>query len=634
VIAYLRRSLHQLIRSERGIALPMALMVTVVGMGLAAVPIVASVNSQSGNRHNQGSNEALAAAEAGAEVALHKQGLLHIAIDNSQLCVAESGASPGWCPLEPRTTNTGTIVPGSIGLASYTYRVLPCYGVGANYEGCNAVTASAECPEDPVQVVATGTARIAGHDVNRRVSVIGCADSTPALPPNWEEEEQTLNSELTTLEEELVTLELPGKSLEATRTTQEEKRTKLEEIIRIEEAEGKQEFEERQRYEEKEVTREVPPPVFSGGQVVGIEGLVMGNNAQVYNGGVGTNGAVSMEGSANVCGTVRYVTTKVARNGSENAPGNCAAGRTFVQSSPVTYPPVQLPAEIATKNSNARLAASDPVPSNVWQRGNISWNESKRELTVSYSELTLEGALPYYLCKLTLAGGSKLRAGSGRSIRIFFDEPKNCSGLNGSAQLQIANGATVYADSNHGPGFYFLGSSEKGKSKIELGGGADVSQFVVYAPRSQIVANNGVNLNGTIIGQSLELQGGAQINKASPFTPPTTTEFVPPEVIKEKVKVALPSEKVETVLHVHKEEKREVENEIVNSTTQIDGINTEPIQEQSTKVSEKSTALAEFRKKIEELAGSAGSGSSFKKSTFTECSAAEPHTTGTPSAGC
>jgi hypothetical protein len=429
-----------------------------------------------------------------------------------------------------------------------------------------------------------------------------------------------------------VTLEEPGKSLEATRTTQEEKRTKLEELIRIEEAEGKQEFEERQEYKEEEVTREVPPAVFSGGQIVGIEGLVMGNNAQVYNGGVGSNAAVSMTGSANVCGTVRYVTTFTANNGSEKA--NCSAGRTLVKSAPVTYPPVQLPAEISTKNSNARLGAADPVPSNVWQRGNISWNESKRELTVSYSELTLEGTLPYYLCKLTLAGGSKLRSGAGKSIRIFFDEPKNCSGLNGSAQLQIANGASVYADSNHGPGFYFLGSSEKGKSKIELGGGADVSQFVVYAPRSQIVANNGVNLNGTIIGQSLELQGGAQINKASPFTPPTTTEFVAPEVIKEKVKTALPVKKVETVLHVHKEEKREAEEAITNATNEIGAINTEPILVQGTKVSEKLTELADYPQPGNSNGGSSATGTSFEKSGFTECSAMPPRGNGTPSAGC
>jgi hypothetical protein len=632
VIDRLLRSLRLLRRSEHGLALPMALMVTVVGMGLAAVPIVASVNSQTGNSRNLGGNEALAAAEAGAEVGLHKQGLMHLAVDKSRLCVSETEAGPGWCPTEPRADNTGTIVPGTVGLASYTYRVLPCYGAGAEYGGCSAVAASAQCTEDPVQVVATGSAQVGGKTVKRRVSVIGCAGSIASLPPNWEEELTKLESELKTYEEELVTLEEPGKSKEAIRTTQEKHRTELEEIIRKEEAEGKQEFEERQKYKEEEVTREVAPPVFSGGQIVGIEGLVMGNNAQVYNGGAGSNAAVSMTGSANVCGTVRYVTTFTANNGSEKA--NCSAGRTVVKSSPVTYPPVSLPAEIATKNSNARLAGPDPVPSNVWQRGNISWNESKRELTVNYSELTLEGTLPYFLCKLTLAGGSTLRSGAGKSIRIFFDEPQNCSGLNGSAQLQIANGTSVTADSNHGPGFYFLGSSEKGKSKIELGGGSNVSQFVVYAPRSQIVANNGVNLNGTIIGQSLELQGGAQINKAGNFTPPTTTEFVAPEIIKEKVKTALPAEKVETVLHIHKEEKRKADTEIVNTTTEIESINTEPIKKQGTKVSEKSVQLAEYIDLINSSAGTDGSGTSFAKSGFTECKAPSAHTVGPPSAGC
>ncbi len=87
----------------------------------------------------------------------------------------------------------------------------------------------------------------------------------------------------------------------------------------------------------------VPPPnVYASGQVVGIDWLKMNNNAQVYAGGAGSNGAVSMVGSANVCGTVSYGTTFTTDNSSsKNKPSNCAS-RTAAQGT-TEYPPITLP---------------------------------------------------------------------------------------------------------------------------------------------------------------------------------------------------------------------------------------------------------------------------------------------------
>lgn len=620
----LRAAFLELRRSERGIALPMALMVTVVGMGMAAVPIVASLNSQGGNQHNQGSNEALAAAETGAEIALREQGALHLSKGSSQLCVSTTAAPGGWCQQEPRPS--GTVVPGTVGLATYTYRVLPCYGAGSNYTGCSTVASTAGCTKDPVQVVATGVAQIAGLPIERRVSVSGCAGTY--TPPNTAEQKR-LETELTKLEEELKTLETPRKPKEEERTRFETERTHLEEVIRQETAEGKPKTETKTTTIYKTVEKEVPPPVFSGGQVVGIEGLVMNNNAQVYGGGIGTNGSVSLTGSANTCGTVRYGKgfSKTANNGSENPPSYCTTGRTFVESAPVTYPPVQLPAEIATKNSNARLTSADPATG--YNRGNVSWNESKRELTLTYGELSMEGVLPYYLCKLVLAGGGVLKPGASKSLRIFFDEPKNCPGLNGSAQLQIANGTSVVGDQSSGPGFFFLGSSTAGESKIELGGGANVSQFLVYAPKSKIVANNGVNLFGAIIGQSLELGGGAKINEKGNYTPPTTTEFVAPEKIKEEVPETKTTEGL-SARGEHEETKRKDDEEITRITKEIEVINGTQIEQKKTQIANKSKELKEWNEKET----GTGANSTFQKSGFTECSATPPTGQTTPSAGC
>jgi hypothetical protein len=492
-LARLRSLLRELPRSESGIALPMAMIITVIGLGLASVPVIASISSQSGGTNNQRGNEALAAAEAGAERAVLAQSQL-LAGDPDALCENGSLQGAGWCPK---------VGPEEIGLAAYEYELRPCYEGGAGGAECTDANEQAECEAGEgggaVQVVSTGIS----NGVQKRVEVTACASSEGGLLP-----------------EEVEMIE------------EEQERGVIETSMEKEKAEGKDvvKTQDPPTYLPGTPVTVPPPNVYVKGQIVGIDWLNMNNNAQVYNGGAGSNGSVKMSGSANVCGTVSYGTTFSTDNSSSNqAPSGCAAGRT-VGKGTAEYPAVDLPANIATSNSNSRLVSQDPVGPNVWQRGNISWNSSNRSLTVSYDQLTLEGTLPYFLCKLTLAGGSKLLAGSGKSIRIFFDAPQNCPGLNGGSQLQIANGAYVGADSNHGPGFYFVGSSTANASRIELGGGANVSQFVVYAPYSAIVANNGVNVNGVIIGRTLELGGGAYINKSA-FTPPAVGDFIEPETV-------------------------------------------------------------------------------------------------------
>jgi hypothetical protein len=626
----LRNAFVRLLRSERGIALPMALMVTVVGMGLAAVPVVASINSQGGNQHNQGTNEALAAAEAGAEVALREQGILHIKKGDAQLCVSSTSVTTGWCPEEPVSPTTKAVAPGSVGLATYTYKVHSCFGTGKNGTGCAELVSSVGCTEAPVQIVSTGAALVGGVQVKRRVELSGCAGSF-SLPPEWEFKRETKRTELKEREESLHKLEEPGLNLKAELTKKEAERTKLIETITKEKAEGKKRFETKTGTKTEVVEKEVAPAVFSSGQVVGIESLTMSNGANVYNGGVGTNGPLSMTGSANAC-SIWMVKgqSKTINNGSDSTPSYCKSGKTIVESKEKkTYPEVLLPANIATQNSDGRLTGLDPASG--YQRGNVSWNESKKELSLTYGELKLEGTLPYLFCRLVLGGGGTLKMGAGKTIRIFFEDPANCPSLNGAAQLVIANGSQVEPDSGHGPGFYLVGSSTKGLSKVELAGGGQATQLVIYAPRSAINANNGINMSGTIIGQSLELAGGAHINEKGVFTPPTSTEFVAAEKVKEEVQVPTSTE-VESTLGIHEDELRTIETSIEAITKQIAAINKTPIEEQKKKVTEKLEETVTWENLANPGSGSS-SNTSFKKSSFNECSAIPPSPS-SPASGC
>lgn len=603
----LRHLLSDLRRSERGIALPMVLVITVVCMGFAAVPVVASINAQNGDSHNQGSNEALAAAEAGAEIALLKQSkMLSDATEGTRpACVSEeqtigAGGESGWCPKVPGPGESRPLV----GAAEYSYQVRPCYAEGA----CDSLTStdSESCSEADgrllVEIVSTGYATVAGNEITKRIAVTACAttSTSPAVTERIETDEETITTTEVLLAEKEVEVEEKSvevsektKEIKTVITTQEtaakaeeekwktelvplekEKKTAYEELLKLE----KEEVALREKIEKVktepagteytetpgetyyETTKTAPPNVWGAGQIVGIEGLPMGNNAQIYNGGAASNKAVSMVGSANVCGTVRYGTTFTTDNSTSNkAPSGCAAGRTVTQGTAV-YPAITLPSNIATENSDSRLCkesacheGEDPVPSSVWQRGNMSYNASNKQLSVNYSSLTLEGTKPYYLCQLILAGGSSLYAGSGKSITIYFAPPSSCPGLNGAAQLQIANGTYVYADAANGPKFLFVGdSTTPSNSKIEFAGGAKSEQFVVYAPYSKIIANNGIEMTGAIIGNTLELQGGASINKYGTFTPPASETFLSStetkvEKHKEGTKTAHPSKYLESL---------------------------------------------------------------------------------------
>ncbi len=723
----LRGALRELTRSERGFALPMALVVTVVAMGFAAVPVVASINAQSGDSHNQGSNEALAAAEAGAEVALLKQSrmLSQVTDDSHPPCVGQqvpiaTGGESGWCPKVP---GAGESRP-KVGAASYSYQVRPCYAEGSDCSDL-ASTDTENCSVASnhllVEIVATGYATVAGNSITKRIAVTGCADtSAPSSVPQEiklvEEEEKTIKEEIVETDKELNSVEHQVKekedqikevegrqptgittieekfktelaALEKTKTKdieqREELRTELmnlrETVERVKTEPAGTEYTETPGEKYTEVIKTAPVNVWGAGQIVGIEGLPMGNNAQIYNGGAASNKEVSMVGSANVCGTVHYGTVFKTDNSSSNkAPSGCAAGRTVTQATS-TYPAVTLPSNIATENSDYRLcnetvchAGLDPVPSSVWQRGNISYSAANKQLAVNYGSLTLEGTAPYYLCQLVLAGGSSLYAGAGKSITIYFAPPASCPGLNGAAQLQIANGTYVYADASSGPKFLFVGNSASpASSRIEFAGGARSEQFVVYAPYSKIIANNGIEMTGAIIGNTLELEGGASINKYGTFTPPPAETFLPStETVVEKQK---PSTKVgheskyleqlETELATQKTKVETKENEITAIETQIKnleeaekhevGVIAELRQTEISHLVEERTRLEgevvaikktikTYNEQIEFLEGkkkelrtkTGGKAKAIKKQSFQECTGEPPAVGVAPDQGC
>lgn len=138
----LRKRLHQLFRSERGMALPTAMFATVASLGLAGAAVMSSVDVQRGSKRDSGSKSAIAAADAGANVAMLRLNREREDLDEAP-CLDGAEPEGGWCPP----------VTGSVGAATYSYRVS-----SADEQACG---------EFDLCVSVTGTA----GEVSRRILV-------------------------------------------------------------------------------------------------------------------------------------------------------------------------------------------------------------------------------------------------------------------------------------------------------------------------------------------------------------------------------------------------------------------------------------------------------------------------------
>jgi hypothetical protein len=128
-IAWLSVRLRRLARSERGMALPTALFAMVASLGLAGAAVMSTVDVQHGSQRDSGSKSAIAAADAGANVAM-----MRINRDREELgtssCLEGATPSAGWCPA----------VSGDVGGATYEYRVTDAAVGCGEFDLCAVVT--------------------------------------------------------------------------------------------------------------------------------------------------------------------------------------------------------------------------------------------------------------------------------------------------------------------------------------------------------------------------------------------------------------------------------------------------------------------------------------------------------------
>src|SRR4051794_39176509 len=162
IIGTIRARAALLVRSERGMALPVALFAMISSMALAGAAGIAPVDVQRGPPPDNSSKSAIAAADAGANTARQRLARYAYVLDAEPApCLsigtgglltasaAETVGGSSWCPP----------VSGTVGGATYSYRATPIGSTCGEYSLC---------------VVSTGTA----SGVSRRIEVTFKSESS------------------------------------------------------------------------------------------------------------------------------------------------------------------------------------------------------------------------------------------------------------------------------------------------------------------------------------------------------------------------------------------------------------------------------------------------------------------------
>lgn len=461
-----------LARSENGMALPVAMLSTVAALGLAGATVMATAGVQRGSKRDNGSKSAIAAADAGANVAMQRLNRNGGLLNGEKPCLnlngsdeIEAGAAdsgePGWCaPIE-----------GEVGGAVYSYRV-------------NAF--GSDCGPEDFCIVSTGTAA----EVSRRIEL--SLDENGLFNGLTEQE---------ILEKELEIAELEEKS--------------QEEIEQIEE-------------EINQAGEESSEGAGIAG-LIGREIITASGNSDIRV-GVATNGDLITSGNTTICGDIQV---GVGQTWSHSGNSSQCNGYNYGEGN-LELPSVSsfIPADIATNNSNGRITkCSGGEPPDCQQDTyNGNWTSSKpfkpsdRSISLSgNTNLTLGGG-DYWVCSMSLSGNSKLIMAKGAQVRLFFDTPENCNmtnqiSMSGNNEI-TSTGYQPSVGEYDVPGFYLLGSTSQ-TSQVSLSGNySSTNEFVVYAPDSYISVSGNATFKGIIAGKQIAWSGNGKIEQDQGFSAP------------------------------------------------------------------------------------------------------------------
>jgi hypothetical protein len=402
--------IHRLRADQHGMAVPTALFATIAGMGLVTAAAVSTVSAQRGTSGDEDRKSAIAAADAGANLALLRQNkVLSATAYQAYPCVGPGGggmlvgtgpAADGWCPA----------VSGTVGGSTYTYRISPY----------NPATQQAT-------IVATGTA----DDVSRRVAMLTRVQSGASI--------------------------------------------------------------------------------FGLERAIGRDWIHLDSDADVRV-SMGTNGDVTMDSNAAICGNIRH---GVGHDLTMYSNAHQCSGYQVTEENR-DLPPLSEAKRLALQsvNSNTRFFTQDIRTGG----SSVSWNSSTRTLSLnSNSTLTL-GGTDYFLCRLVLDSNAGLIMAAGASVRIYFDTPEACGLPAGTSQIEMRSNSYITStgyDPAQGlyemPGLYMFGSTSRATLATFNSNTAVSNEFILYAPNTDVQMDSNSTYIGAMAGKSLDINSNARI---------------------------------------------------------------------------------------------------------------------------
>jgi hypothetical protein len=247
--------------------------------------------------------------------------------------------------------------------------------------------------------------------------------------------------------------------------------------------------------------------IFSLSTLLAQNSLTLSSFADI-NASVSTNGDITMASNARICGDASH---GVGRDVYMESNAVHACGTELEKA--LNLPPVNQ-GDAPTVNDNDRFFTLDPISGNP---NRVDWDPATRELAIhSNASVTLGGAV-YSFCKLSLSSNSNLFVAEGATVLIYFDSPETCGLTAGESQLQLDANSVITSNVTGGPtnlAMLFVGSPTMATS-IDLlsntqADGACEQNYVIYAPRTDIIFNSNARYCGAVGGKTIAVESEAE----------------------------------------------------------------------------------------------------------------------------
>ncbi len=244
-------------------------------------------------------------------------------------------------------------------------------------------------------------------------------------------------------------------------------------------------------------------PLFGSYAAQSDQLLELENNAEIY-GAVRSNSDISLYNNAHIyCAETSGVTPGpgsevIQRNNSS------VCGSTDPASSLYTTTPVDQ-GDAPTNNDNNRFFEQDTTTGTVTFDARVLRMRNNATLTLS--------GHTYSICALDMENNSELIIAEGAVVRIYIDSTENCGYQHNALQFNLENNATIRninEDSSYLQ-IYMMGGTPEQSNRAKIENNADVAEFVLYAPFTELTLDNNATITGAVVTRRVYLNNNSRI---------------------------------------------------------------------------------------------------------------------------